>query len=87
MDNLAHWLHQAGSSMDKVVKCTVFLKSMGDFALINEIYIQVITSEWGLPFFDHAFQYNAMHEFSILYLSQEHIFLIDAFAFFLLSLM
>lgn len=31
-------LEGAGSSLDKVVKTTVFLQSMGDFAAMNGIY-------------------------------------------------
>ncbi len=36
--NLAGVLSAAGSGMDKVVKTTVFLKNMGDFAAMNEVY-------------------------------------------------
>jgi 2-iminobutanoate/2-iminopropanoate deaminase len=36
--NLAAVLTAAGSSLNKVVKTTVFLKSMGDFVTMNEIY-------------------------------------------------
>jgi 2-iminobutanoate/2-iminopropanoate deaminase len=38
LKNLTGVLQQAGSSLDKVVKTTVFLKSMGDFAAMNETY-------------------------------------------------
>ncbi len=38
MKNLAAVLAAAGSSLSKVVKTTVFLKSMGDFATMNEVY-------------------------------------------------
>lgn len=38
LENLAAVLAAAGLSMDDVVKTTVFLKDMGDFAQINEIY-------------------------------------------------
>ena len=31
-------LEEAGTSMDKVVKTTVFIKNMDDFAAINEVY-------------------------------------------------
>lgn len=31
-------LEQAGSSMDRVLKTTVFLKDMGDFTTMNEVY-------------------------------------------------
>jgi 2-iminobutanoate/2-iminopropanoate deaminase len=38
MENLNAILEAAGSSLDRVVKATVFLKNMGDFALMNEVY-------------------------------------------------
>ena len=38
LNNLEGVLAAAGSSMDKVVKTTVFLKNMGDFAAMNEVY-------------------------------------------------
>ncbi len=36
--NLSAILQASGSSLDKVVRCTVFLKNMSDFAAMNEIY-------------------------------------------------
>ncbi|MGA2335397.1 MAG: RidA family protein [Terriglobales bacterium] len=36
--NLAAILQASGSSMEKVLRCTVFLKNMGDFAAMNEVY-------------------------------------------------
>lgn len=36
--NLSAVLEQAGASLEQVVKTTVFLKSMGDFAAMNEVY-------------------------------------------------
>jgi 2-iminobutanoate/2-iminopropanoate deaminase len=38
LENLKAILETAGSSLDKVVKSTVFLKDMNDFAAMNEIY-------------------------------------------------
>ena len=38
LKNLAGVLAAAGSGMDKVLKTTVFLKNMGDFAAMNEVY-------------------------------------------------
>jgi 2-iminobutanoate/2-iminopropanoate deaminase len=38
MKNLAAILETAGSSLDKVVRCTVFLKNMNDFGPMNEVY-------------------------------------------------
>lgn len=36
--NLAAILQASGSSLDQVVRCTVFLKNMGDFSAMNEVY-------------------------------------------------
>src|SRR5882724_10211227 len=38
LKNLSAILKAAGSSLEKVVRCGVFLKNMGDFAAMNEIY-------------------------------------------------
>ena len=38
MKNLKALLEAAGSGFDQVVKTTVYLKSMGDFNAMNEIY-------------------------------------------------
>ncbi len=38
LENLAAILQASGSSLEKVVRCTVFLKNMGDFAAMNEVY-------------------------------------------------
>jgi 2-iminobutanoate/2-iminopropanoate deaminase len=38
LSNLKGVLEAAGSSMSKVVKCTVFLRDMNDFAEMNEEY-------------------------------------------------
>ncbi len=38
MQNLAAILEQAGTSLSRVVKTTVFLVDMGDFAAMNEVY-------------------------------------------------
>ena len=38
LENLKSVLDAAGSSMDKVLKCTVFLTDIGDFAAMNEVY-------------------------------------------------
>jgi 2-iminobutanoate/2-iminopropanoate deaminase len=38
MKNLAEVLKAAGSDFDKVLKCTIFLADMADFAVVNEIY-------------------------------------------------
>ena len=38
LENLKAVLEAAGSSLEKVVKATVFLKNMADFAALNEVY-------------------------------------------------
>jgi 2-iminobutanoate/2-iminopropanoate deaminase len=38
MRNLAAILEAAGASMDHVVRCTVYLADMNDFAAMNEVY-------------------------------------------------
>jgi 2-iminobutanoate/2-iminopropanoate deaminase len=38
LENLKSVLEAAGSSLDRVVKATVFLKNMEDFAAMNEVY-------------------------------------------------
>ena len=44
LDNLKAVLEAAGSSMDRVVKATVFLKNMSDFAAMNEVYAEYLGS-------------------------------------------
>ena len=38
MQNLKSILEAAGSSLEKVVKTTLFIKDMNDFPMINEVY-------------------------------------------------
>lgn len=38
LDNLQSILEEAGTSLEKVVKTTVFVKDMNDFAMVNEVY-------------------------------------------------
>lgn len=38
LKNLVAILQASGSSLEKVVRCTVFLKNMGDFGAMNEVY-------------------------------------------------
>lgn len=44
--NLKNLLEAAGSGMDKVVKTTVFIKNMSDFATVNEIYAKYFSSPY-----------------------------------------
>ncbi len=38
LENVKAILEESGSSMDKVIKTTVFLSDMNDFAKMNEVY-------------------------------------------------
>ena len=38
MENLEAVLKEAGSGLEKVVKTTIYLVDLGDFAVVNEIY-------------------------------------------------
>jgi len=38
MDNISNVLQEFGSSMDGVVKCTVFLADMSEWGAMNEVY-------------------------------------------------
>lgn len=38
MDNLKAIVEAAGSSMDKVVKCNIYLRDIRDFPAVNEVY-------------------------------------------------
>jgi 2-iminobutanoate/2-iminopropanoate deaminase len=40
LENLKAILESAGSGLDKVIKTTVFISSMDDFAVMNEVYEQ-----------------------------------------------
>jgi 2-iminobutanoate/2-iminopropanoate deaminase len=37
-EELSAILEASGSGLEKVLRCTVFLKNMGDFAAMNEVY-------------------------------------------------
>lgn len=45
MENLAAILEEGGSSFEKVVKATCFLKNMDDFDRFNEVYAKYFTSK------------------------------------------
>ena len=44
--NLVALLEAAGSGAEQVVKTTVFIKDMNDFAAINEIYAKYFTTDF-----------------------------------------
>ena len=45
LQNIAGILSAAGSSLAQVLKTTVFLKSMNDFAAMNEVYARHFTAD------------------------------------------
>ena len=46
LTNLSNPLEAAGTNMDKVVKTTVFIKEMNDFAAINDVYKTFFTTDF-----------------------------------------
>jgi len=44
MKNLSAILKSSGTGLEKVVRSTVFLKNMGDFAAMNEVYGRYFTA-------------------------------------------
>jgi 2-iminobutanoate/2-iminopropanoate deaminase len=45
LTNIKHVLEAAGSSLDKVVKTTVFMRDMGEFSKMNQVYGEFFTKE------------------------------------------
>lgn len=41
--NICNLVEDAGSAVDKIIKTTVFIKNMDDFAKVNEIYATYFT--------------------------------------------
>lgn len=44
--NLAALLEAAGTSVDNVIKTTVFIKDMNDFGKVNEVYAKYFTKDF-----------------------------------------
>lgn len=44
--NLKVLVEESGSSMEQVIKTTVFIKDMNDFAKINEVYARYFTDNY-----------------------------------------
>ena len=45
-DNMKGLLEDAGSSLDKIITTTVFIKNMNDFSRINEVYASYFTGDF-----------------------------------------
>lgn len=61
LKNLEAVLKASGSSFDKVVKTTVFLKDMNDFVAMNEVYGSVSV----LCVFYNVYSYISVHSSSL----------------------
>ncbi|MEK3899498.1 MULTISPECIES: RidA family protein [unclassified Paenibacillus] len=46
LNNVKAILEEAGAAMDQVVKTTVYLKDMNDFAAVNEVYSTFFTEPY-----------------------------------------
>jgi len=46
LENLKAVLEAAGSSLDRVLKTTVYLRDMDEFPLMNEVYGKYFMSSW-----------------------------------------
>ena len=46
LENIKHVLEEAGTSMSNVVKTTILLKDINDFAAVNEIYATYFTAPY-----------------------------------------
>jgi len=44
LENIRGVLQRAGSSLDRVVKCTVYLADMGEWGTMNEVYTTFFTA-------------------------------------------
>lgn len=49
LENIREVLCEAGLGLKDVVKTTVFLKNMSDFAAMNEVYAKYLAADGGVP--------------------------------------
>ena len=49
MENLKAVLEEAGSSLDRVIKATVFLKDLSDFSAMNAVYADYLDIDGEAP--------------------------------------
>ena len=49
MENLKAILEEAGSSLDRVIKATVFLKDLSDFSAMNAVYADYLEVDGEAP--------------------------------------
>lgn len=60
MSNLRAVLESAGTSLDNVVKCNIFLTSMSDFGAVNEVYTTFFSAPMPVSF-RSSFEMNHLH--------------------------
>lgn len=46
LNNVKNILEEAGTGLDKIIKCTVFISNMDDFPKINEVYQKFFTEPY-----------------------------------------
>ncbi len=46
MNNIKAILQEAGSSMENIVRCGIFVTDLGDFAVVNEIYASFFKGDY-----------------------------------------
>ena len=46
MNNIKAILQEAGSSMDNIIRCGIFVTDLGDFAAVNDIYAGFFEGEY-----------------------------------------
>ncbi|AGF77866.1 endoribonuclease L-PSP [Desulfocapsa sulfexigens DSM 10523] len=46
MENIKAILKEAGSSMEKIIRCGIFVTDLGDFATVNEVYASFFTGDY-----------------------------------------
>ncbi len=46
MNNIKAIVEEAGSSMEKVIRCGIFVTDLGDFAAVNEVYASFFTGDY-----------------------------------------
>ena len=44
LKNISALISEAGMTLDHVVKCSIFLKDLNDFAVVNEVYASYFTT-------------------------------------------
>lgn len=46
MQNIKAILQEAGSSMNNIIRCTIFVTDLGDFAAVNDVYASFFEEDY-----------------------------------------